>query len=95
MSKQEYLLVCLAEEYAEVQHAVAKALRFGLKDGYPGTERTNAEDIARELCDLMAVAELLEECGAVPRNQTAVNIKKKKAKVAEFLKCATGHGTVL
>lgn len=95
MTKQQHLLVCLAEECAEVQHAVAKALRFGLKDGYPGTERTNAGDISRELNDIMAIAELLKECGAIPHNQTVTEIQKKKKKIAIFLKYAEELGTVL
>ena len=54
MNKTEHLLACLAEECAEVQHAVAKALRFGLDDGYPGAASTNAQDIAREFADVLA-----------------------------------------
>ncbi len=34
MNKTEYLLVCLAEECAEIQQAVDKALRFGLDVGF-------------------------------------------------------------
>lgn len=88
MTKQEHLLTCLAEECAEVQQAVAKALRFGLTDGYPNTDRTNAGDIARELADLVAVAEMLEESGAVPRSHTLWDIEQKKAKVQTFLEYA-------
>lgn len=99
MTKQEHLLVCLSEECAEIQQAVSKALRFGLKDGYPGTERTNAGDISHELSDLMAIAELLTECGAIPHHQTIyqaiAEIQKKKEKIAIFLKYAEKCGTVL
>ena len=49
MNRTEHLLACLAEECAEVAQAVGKALRFGLDDGYPGTDRKNADDIAKEL----------------------------------------------
>jgi len=48
MNKTEYLLVCLAEECAEIQQAVDKALRFGLDVGFPGGKTTNAQDISRE-----------------------------------------------
>ena len=70
MNKTEHLLACLAEECAEVQHAVAKALRFGLDDGYLGAASTNAQDIAREFADVLAVVEMLEEDGALERAKT-------------------------
>lgn len=95
MTEREHLLTCLAEECAEVQQAVAKALRFGLQDGYPDTDRTNAGDIAQELGDLVAVAELLEECGAVPRSHTIADIERKKNKVYAFIRYAKERGTVV
>ena len=36
MNKAEHLLATFAEECAETQQAIGKALRFGHKDGYPG-----------------------------------------------------------
>jgi len=44
MNRTEHLLVCLAEECAEVGQAVAKALRFGLDDGRTRT----LEEVGRE-----------------------------------------------
>lgn len=85
MNRIEHLLTCLAEEAAEVAQAATKALRFGLDDGYPGSGRTNAQDIAKELNDLIAVAELLEECGALPRPHTIRDIEAKKARVIAFI----------
>jgi len=43
----EHLLVCLAEECAEVGQAVGKALRFGLKDSPPEGGLPNDEYIVR------------------------------------------------
>ena len=48
MNRQQLLLVQFAEELSEVQQSIAKALRFGLEDGYPNSTTTNAEDIAQE-----------------------------------------------
>jgi len=95
MTKRENLLTCLAEECAEVAQRVSKALRFGLDEIQPGQTLTNAERIAQELNDLVAVAELLEECGAVPRNQTIADIERKKSKLAAFLEYSRECGTVL
>jgi hypothetical protein len=70
MTTQEHLLVCLMEECAEIAQvatritqAAAKALRFGLDNGYPGTDRTNRADLVREINDLMGVIEAIQEAG--------------------------------
>lgn len=83
MNRTEHLLACLAEECAEVQHAVAKALRFGLDDGYPGAASTNAQDIAREFIDVLAVMEMLEESGAIERLLDPQAIDRKKDRVLD------------
>ncbi len=35
MDITNYLLVCLMEESAEIAHAAAKSIRFGLDDSHP------------------------------------------------------------
>lgn len=94
MNRTEHLLACLAEECAEVQHAVAKALRFGLDDGYPGSSSTNAQDIARELVDLLAVVGMLESENIieVPRDTVAIN--RKKDKVRNYMDYAESVGSL-
>jgi len=59
MTREEYLLIILSEECAEVIHAVSKALRFGLNDYHPATLITNKENIEKELNDLGGIIELL------------------------------------
>lgn len=56
MALQNYLLVCLAEECAEIQHAIAKALRFGLDHEWPGRGITNRDAIRDELRDAFRLA---------------------------------------
>ncbi|HWR06153.1 hypothetical protein [Sporomusa sp.] len=92
MNNTEHLLVCLAEECAEIQQAVTKALRFGLQDGYK--ETTPAQDIARECCDLIAVIELLEEVGIIEKTGTIQAIEQKKARVRHYMEYAREHGTL-
>lgn len=94
MNRTEHLLVCLTEECAEVQHAVAKALRFGLDDGYPGAASTNAQDIAREFADVLAVVEMLEEVGALKRHTDTHAIERKKARVREYIGYAEQCGAL-
>ena len=65
MTKIQYLLVCLAEESAEVAQRATKALRFGLGESQPGQSLTNAERILDELEDLQIIVEMLREEGAL------------------------------
>lgn len=92
MNKQEHLLACLAEECAEIQQAVGKALRFGINNDY--RETTPAEDIARECCDLLAVIELLEEAGIIKKAATNEAIQRKKEKVKAYMEYAKNYGTL-
>lgn len=94
MNTTEHLLVCLAEECAEVQQAVAKALRFGLSDGYPDADTTNAQDIAREFAETLAVIEMLEEVGVLERPSDTHLIERKKARIREWMMFAKKRGTL-
>lgn len=53
-----YLLICLGEECAEVQKAIAKYQRFGKEKCYEA-DTNNIEDIMLELNDVNAVAYLI------------------------------------
>jgi len=95
MNESEHLLVCLAEECAEIQQAVSKALRFGLRDGYPETGRTNAQDIRKEMVDLISVWELIEEKKIINHTQNNErDIKKKKERVIQYMNYAKSTGAV-
>ena len=96
MNKGEYLLVCLAEECSEIQKAVMKALRFGLDKGNPYNEQftTNASEISKECCDLIAVVELLEEDGILKNTGTIQEIECKKNKVRQFMEISKEYKTL-
>lgn len=79
MTREELLLVSLSEEASEVSHAVAKALRFGLTEVYKARGHDNAEFIARELDDLLAIAELLRDRGLIPASDPQ-RISERKLK---------------
>lgn len=97
MTETEHLLTFLAEEAGEIVQACGKALRFGLDDGYPGTDRTNANDIAKKCTDLMAVLELLNEHGDLTwlLPDCAKRMEAKKANVREFMEYARLRGTLM
>jgi hypothetical protein len=60
MKRAEHLLVCIAEECAEVQKEIAKALRFGLDNTCP-EGMTNRERLGREIIDLMAAIRMFND----------------------------------
>lgn len=94
MNKREHLLVCLQEELAEVQHAIGKALRFGLDDVHNGL--TNLQYIENELADANTIVSMLEEEG-IPINQMSDeefdnHCEEKEAKVEHYMKYAKERG---
>jgi hypothetical protein len=97
MTEQEHLLACLAEECAEIQQHVGKALRFGIDDTDPTIPdaATERELIVAELSDLYAVVELLTDRLILPSsgyNHQA--IQRKKDKVRKFFKYARERGAL-
>lgn len=94
MNKTEHLLTCLAEEAAEIQQAACKALRFGLDDGHPERTTTNAQDIAKEFIEIVAVVQLLEAEGAIEKLGNIEAIKEKKAKILHYMDYAKKRGTL-
>lgn len=95
MNKKEHLLTTLAEECAEVQQAVSKALRFGAKDSRPGAESTNAQDIEKEFIEAMAVRDMLRELGVITQPCNSKQIyDDKRARVEKYLNLAKENGTL-
>lgn len=88
MNQRDHLLVILAEEAGEIVQAAAKALRFGLDAKSPTTGIENGEALRREILDLYAVVEMLEEDEAVSaRNflDADAHMRRKKEKVRHHL----------
>ena len=92
MNVQEHLLVCLAEECAEVQHAITKILRFGLADTKPGTNRTNQYRLHEELCDLITIVKMLKDSQVVTGH--IVPSREKEDKVLDHIIIARRTGTI-
>lgn len=94
MNINEHLLVCLAEECAEVQHAIGKALRFGLTDHWDEKNITNGEAISLEIIDVLAVVGLLQEFGVITDVFDETQFERKQEKVRRFMAYAKSKGTI-
>ncbi len=85
MNREEHLLTILAEECGETIQVASKALRFGLNDGYPDQEITNAEDLVNEFNDILAVMEILLKEGFIYQLMDREKIEMKKEKVEKYM----------
>lgn len=96
LSEKQYLLICLAEECAEVQHRIAKALRFGLTEVEPGQPLNNTERLIAEVADLQAVLEMIDETTDLPiwDKTTMRKIHEKQIKVRKFMDYSILQGTL-
>jgi hypothetical protein len=85
-SKEDYLIICLAEECAEVAQRCSKMLRFGKDNVQEGQFLTNAERLIYEYNDLRAVVEMLEELKTIELDEETcrLQIEAKKAKINSF-----------
>ncbi len=93
MYKIEYLLACIAEEGGEISQAACKSLRFGLSDKAPYSDSTNSQNIVKEVNDLLAVVEMLnEECRQLSGIGDRDEIQKKKNKVNRFMEYSKKSG---
>ena len=95
MNRTEHLLVCLMEECDEVGQRCSKALRFSLSEVQPGQPLSNAERIVGELKDLITIAEMLVECGAIPDfTRSFPEVAAKAMKVEKFMELARAQGVL-
>lgn len=91
MTETEHLLDVAIEECAEIIQRVTKAKRFGLREVQPAQDLSNAQRIAYEVNDLIAVIDML-----LPQLdwQDDEAIEAKKAKVEKYLRYSEECGTL-
>lgn len=94
MNIRQYLLICLAEECAEVTQRVTKTLRFGEDEIQPGQDFDNTDRLSFELCDLVAIVELLQEQNIPLELDDREAIEAKKLKIAKFMRLSIDRGTL-
>lgn len=98
LTKEQHLIATLMEECAEVQQVCGKILRFGLNDAHAKTGNVpNIKLLIYELDDLMAVAQMLQDVGVLPKRDadSSLRVSLKKAKVEAFINYAKQVGTVI
>ena len=66
MTKTDLLLTNLLEGLSRAQLPIAKALQFGLDDGYPNRATRNREDITQAFYEAFAVFKVLLDDGTLP-----------------------------
>lgn len=96
MNRLEHILTIIGEEAAEVVQAASKAKRFGLDDGYPNSETTNAQDLMKEYYELMAVISMLnKETYIMYSDEVAYDIiVDKQRRVEDYLLYSKERGTL-
>ena len=98
MTRNEHLLVILAEECNEVAQRVTKALRFGLTEKEPGQEASNEHRICEELADLFTMVDMLEDSGALTKldgfSFYYEKTRGKREKVERYLAYSRECGTL-
>lgn len=95
MNKIEHLLTIMNEEAAEIAKEGSKCLRFGVDEIYKPIGISNAERVKVEFNDLLAVIEMLQEEGALPKTMTDVDmILKKKTAIRTMMAYSKECGTL-
>lgn len=105
MTRDEHLLVILAEECSEVAQRVSKALRFGLTEIEPGQALNNAQRIVAEMNDLTAAYNMVAGAAVAPDSKFAglfdgkpeawfAAMKARQEKVEKFLAYSATCGTL-
>jgi hypothetical protein len=93
MNRQEYLIVKLIEESAEVIQRATKILTFGKDEVQPEQEKDNSERLVAEFNDMLAVLEMVIESGVeLRRIADPIALSKKKTRVEEFMKLSRAQG---
>jgi len=94
MTREEYLLILLAEECAEVAQRATKVLRFGMTDpagSEPGQPYNNRERLLGEVNDLLTIL------GMIFPDEEYVDKQyqyEKRMRIEKYLRLSQELGTV-
>jgi NTP pyrophosphatase (non-canonical NTP hydrolase) len=79
------LLTIIQEECAEIIVQIAKGLRFGMNNGYPGKGVTNREALGHEIGDLEAILATAESLGLFRARDVAQGKAEKYDRLKQFM----------
>jgi NTP pyrophosphatase (non-canonical NTP hydrolase) len=82
MSREQFLLLKLAEECAEVAQMCSKCMQFGLEEVYQ--IETNKERLHKELVDVLAVVSMLNTDSNFDFQPSLEAMEEKCAKVDRY-----------
>lgn len=96
LTKEQYLLICLAEECAEVAQRASKALRFGLDEVQPGQEWSNRQRLEREVIDLFAITHAMSNVDMlqISEEDGDAMLDAKLDKLAQYMAYSVEQGVV-
>lgn len=96
MNKIEHLLTCLIEECLEVGKEATKAQRFGLTGCSPSdlSQETNTSRLVREMHEVIAVFEWLQDLHVLPLGDKYGDINRKQAKLEAMIEIAIQRGNL-
>jgi hypothetical protein len=93
MNKQQYYLMKLAEEAAELAQVALKCAAFGLDEVHPNTLEKNYEALIKEWNDVNACAILVEgEDGRFEYDCNSDLLNMKFVKIEKYRKISMGNG---
>lgn len=78
-------LALLCEELGEAQQAIGKILRHGYESTHPDGGPTNRETLEREIGDIYAAAQMLEDAGDVDQARTEAWRECKLVNVIQYV----------
>jgi NTP pyrophosphatase (non-canonical NTP hydrolase) len=92
MSREQFLLLKLAEECVEVAQMCSKCMQFGLEETYQ--IETNKERLHKELVDVLAVVSMLNTDSNFDFQPSVGAMEEKCAKIDKYYKYSVKLGKV-
>lgn len=92
MSREQFLLLKLAEESCEIGQACSKAMQFGLDESFQGY--TNRERLHKEVSDLFTVVNMLNSVCGLGLEFTFENFIEKSFEIDAYYKFSANLGRV-
>lgn len=86
LTREDHLLLRLAEECNEVAQRASKSILFTSEDAQPGQELDNKERLSMEIDDLLGVLEMLGQEGfiRVPDGEAIIAKAEKVERYIEY-----------